>query len=89
MLELADGGTLMLDEQARWISRSAKFLVFSRTSRASGWSEDSNDVRVVAATNRDLRQMVEEKRARQDLYYRLHVVELRFLLYVIEVRIVL
>ena len=78
--ELANGGTLMLDEIGEMdIEIQAKFLrVLEGHSfeRVGGQEAIRVDVRVVAATNRDLQQMVDEKRFRQDLYYRLHVVEL-------------
>ena len=78
--ELADGGTLMLDEIGEMdIEIQAKFLRVLEGhpfERVGGQEAIRTDVRVVAATNRDLRQMVEDKRFRQDLYYRLHVVEL-------------
>ena len=78
--ELADGGTLMLDEIGEMdIEIQAKFLRVLEGhpfERVGGQEAIRVDVRVVAATNRDLQQMVEEKRFRQDLYYRLHVVEL-------------
>lgn len=78
--ELADGGTLMLDEIGEMnLEIQAKFLRVLEGhpfERVGGQEAIRADVRVVAATNRNLRQMVEEKRFREDLYYRLHVVEL-------------
>ena len=78
--ELADGGTLMLDEIGEMnLEIQAKFLRVLEGhpfERVGGQEAIRTNVRVVAATNRDLLQMVEEKRFRQDLYYRLHVVEL-------------
>ena len=70
----------MLDEIGEMdIEIQAKFLRVLEGhpfERVGGQEAIRTDVRVVAATNRDLRQMVEDKRFRQDLYYRLHVVEL-------------
>lgn len=78
--EAADGGTLMLDEIGEMSAEvQAKFLrVLEGHSfeRVGGHQPIRVDVRVVAATNRDLATMVREGRFRQDLYYRLHVVEI-------------
>lgn len=78
--ELADGGTLMLDEIGEMSSEvQAKFLrVLEGHSfeRVGGHDAIHSDVRVVAATNRDLQAMVRDGQFRQDLYYRLHVVEI-------------
>jgi len=78
--ELADGGTLMLDEIGEMdLDIQAKFLRVLEGhpfERVGGQEAIRANVRVVAATNRDLRQMVQENKFRQDLYYRLHVVEL-------------
>lgn len=78
--EAADGGTLMLDEIGEMsLEVQAKFLRVLEGhpfERVGGHEAITVDVRVVAATNRDLQTMVREGKFRQDLYYRLHVVEI-------------
>ena len=78
--EAADGGTLMLDEIGEMSPEvQAKFLRVLEGhpfERVGGHEAIKVDVRVVAATNRDLQTMVREGKFRQDLYYRLHVVEI-------------
>jgi transcriptional regulator with PAS, ATPase and Fis domain len=80
LIELADGGTLFLDEITEVdLSTQAKLLKVldaKRFRRLGGDSEISVDVRVVAATNRDLQQCVRDGEFREDLYYRLNVVEI-------------
>jgi DNA-binding NtrC family response regulator len=78
--EMADGGTLFLDEIGEMplaaqvnllrVLEEEKFL------RVGGSTPVSVDVRIVAATNRDLDALVQTGRFRRDLYYRLKVVEL-------------
>ncbi|HJV67162.1 MAG TPA: sigma-54 dependent transcriptional regulator [Geomonas sp.] len=75
--ELAKGGTIFLDEIGEMqLSLQAKLLrvlqerVFERV---GGSREMKADVRVIAASNRNLRQEVDERRFREDLYYRLNV----------------
>jgi transcriptional regulator with GAF, ATPase, and Fis domain len=75
--ELADGGTLLLDEVGDLTdSAQAKLLRVLETRalrRVGASSEIEVEVRVVAATNRPLMQMVESGRFRSDLYYRLNL----------------
>src|SRR5213596_667372 len=77
LFEVADRGTLFLDEIAELdISMQAKLLraLQEREIRRVGGTRALKiDVRVVAATNRDLRAMVADGRFRDDLYYRLNV----------------
>ena len=78
LFELADGGTLFLDEIGEMTAGlQAKLLhvLETRTFRRVGGSTDITvDVRVVAATHRDLKKAVAEGRFREDLYFRLNVV---------------
>ena len=80
LFEIAHGGTLFLDEIGELdISLQAKILRAlqeKQIRRVGGTKEIDVDVRVVAATNRDLLHMVEEKRFREDLYYRLNVLSI-------------
>ena len=76
----ADGGTLFLDEIGE-ISPAVqvkllRFLQEHEFERVGGNETISVDVRVIAATNRDLQKMVAEGKFREDLYYRLNVINL-------------
>jgi DNA-binding NtrC family response regulator len=77
LFEVADGGTLFLDEIGEMsLSTQVKLLQFLQdgTFRRVGGTRDlSVDVRIIAATNRDLKKMVDEATYREDLYYRLNV----------------
>jgi Nif-specific regulatory protein len=78
--ELADGGTLFLDEigdmspggQAKLLRVLEEKVVV----RVGGSRPISTDVRVIAATNQDLAQLVRERKFREDLFFRLNVVNL-------------
>jgi len=78
--ELADGGTLFLDEVGEIpIELQAKFLRVleeEKLRRLGGKSEISVDVRVISATNRDLKEEIKAQRFREDLYFRLNVFHL-------------
>jgi two-component system, NtrC family, nitrogen regulation response regulator NtrX len=78
LLEMADGGTLYLDEVADMpLSTQARILrVLTEQSfvRVGGTRQIAVDVRVVSSTARDLAREMEDKRFREDLYYRLNVV---------------
>src|SRR5437762_3841640 len=80
LFEVADRGTLFLDEIAELdVGMQAKLLRAlqeRRIRRVGGTHELPIDVRVVAATNRDLRAMVADGRFRDDLYYRINVLSI-------------
>jgi len=80
LFEVADRGTLFLDEIAELdVGMQAKLLRAlqeRRVRRVGGSHEIPVDVRVVAATNRDLRAMVADGRFRDDLYYRVNVLSI-------------
>lgn len=78
LLEFADKGTLLLDEVSELeLSLQAKLLRFLQEGefyRVGGRKPIQTDVRIIAASNKRLDQMVKEKMFREDLYYRLHVI---------------
>ena len=78
--ELAHGGTLFLDEVGELpLNLQAKLLKAlqeKKITRLGSETEKIVDVRVVAATNRDLKQMVHEDHFREDLYFRLNVLDM-------------
>jgi two-component system response regulator AtoC len=77
LLETADGGTVFLDEIAEMTpalqAKLLRFLEDKAFKRVGGSSDIRVDVRVIAATNRDLETEVKQSRFRSDLFYRLNV----------------
>lgn len=77
LVELANGGTVFLDEIGEMpLFMQAKLLTFledRRFKRVGGLRDIEVNVRVIAATNRDLEEEVQAGRFREDLYYRLNV----------------
>jgi DNA-binding NtrC family response regulator len=77
LFETADGGTLFLDEIGEMTlplqSKLLRFLEEKAFKRVGGLSDIRVDVRVIAATNRDLEEEVKGGRFREDLFYRLQV----------------
>jgi two-component system response regulator PilR (NtrC family) len=80
LFEMADGGTLFLDEVGELtpplqvkLLRAIQEKTFRRV---GGTSDQSADARIVAATNRRLEEEVAAERFREDLYYRLNVIEI-------------
>ncbi len=80
LFEISDKGTLFLDEIGELnVSMQAKLLRAlqeKEVTRVGGTKSIKVDVRVLAATNRELELMVKEKRFREDLFYRLNVIPL-------------
>jgi two-component system response regulator PilR (NtrC family) len=81
LFEVADGGTLFLDEVGELpLSIQVKLLrsLQERVIRRVGATDDIKvDVRIIAATNRHLEDMVQKGTFRQDLYYRLNVIHIK------------
>ncbi|MGE5419450.1 MAG: sigma-54-dependent transcriptional regulator [Chloroflexota bacterium] len=78
--EMADNGTIFLDEIATISTKMQidllRVLETKRFTRVGGNKEISSDFRVICATNRDLKTMVDQGSFREDLYYRLNVVNI-------------
>lgn len=81
LFELADGGTIFLDEIADMkLSTQAKLLkvIENKTfKRVGGIKDITVDLRIVAATNKNLPEEVKNERFREDLYYRLKIIPVR------------
>ena len=79
--EQANGGTLFLDEIGEMpLGQQVallRVLETKRVSRIGGYEEIPVDVRIICATNTDLRKAVEDGKFRRDLYYRLNVINLK------------
>ena len=79
--QAADRGTLFLDEVADLpLSMQVKLLRAiqeKRVRKVGATGEDAVDVRIICATHQDLKALVDQGRFRQDLFYRLNVIELR------------
>jgi DNA-binding NtrC family response regulator len=77
LFEIADGGTVFLDEIGEMVpglqSKLLRFLEEKAFKRVGGTSDIKVDVRVIAATNRNLEEEVKHGRFREDLFYRLSV----------------
>jgi two-component system, NtrC family, nitrogen regulation response regulator NtrX len=75
--ELATGGTLFLDEigetSAKTQAKLLRAVEEGKITRLGGTTEIATDVRVLSATNKDLKKMISEGKFREDLYYRLAV----------------
>ena len=79
--ELANGGSLFLDEVGEMNShvqiKLLRVLETGKFERVGGEKTLESDVRIIAATNRDLEKEIKEGRFREDLYYRLNVINLK------------
>jgi len=80
LFELADGGTLFLDEVGDMSpdlqKKLLRVLQEKEVRRVGGKKTTKVDVRIISASNRDLRRLVEESEFREDLYYRLRVLNI-------------
>jgi DNA-binding NtrC family response regulator len=79
-LELAEGGTLLLDEISELLAASQvkllRFLEEKEFFPVGGTQKKKVDIRIIAATNKNLEQEVKAGRFREDLYYRLNVAKI-------------
>lgn len=80
LIEVADGGTLLMDEigdtSPQFQSKLLRVIQEKEIRRVGDTTSLRVDVRIVAATNRDLRQMIRDGTFREDLYYRLSVIDI-------------
>lgn len=80
VFELADGGTLFIDEVGdippQIQVKLLRTIQFGQIQKVGSGKVETCNVRIIAATNKDLKNMIEEGMFRQDLYYRLNVVNI-------------
>ena len=80
-VELAHGGTLFLDEIAELpLTIQAKllhFIEYGQFQRVGGTVMLKSDVRIICATNKDLQEQVKEKTFREDLFFRINIIQLK------------
>jgi DNA-binding NtrC family response regulator len=80
LIEVAEGGTLFMDEigdtTPQFQAKLLRVIQEKEIRRVGDNTPRRVDIRIVAATNRDLKQMVEEGKFREDLFYRLSVIDL-------------
>ena len=80
LLELADGGSLFLDEigdMGQGMQAKILRLIEQKTFRRIGGVKDLHvDVRIISATNKDLKKLMAEEKFREDLFYRINIVAL-------------
>ncbi|MEZ0361127.1 MAG: sigma-54 dependent transcriptional regulator, partial [Hydrogenobacter sp.] len=83
LVEMAKGGTLFLDEVGELPQhiqpKLLRFIETKRFRRVGSVKKEFADVRIISATNRDLKALCEKGQFREDLYYRLSILELRLL----------
>ena len=81
LIEAADGGTIFLDEIGEMSPpmqvKLLRVLQERKYRRVGGTEESASNIRVIAATNRDLPAMVGEGKFREDLFYRLNVIPIK------------
>ena len=81
LLEVADGGALFLDEigdMGQGMQAKILRLIEQKTFRRMGGVKDIHvDVRIITATNKDLRKLMAEGKFREDLFYRINIIALR------------
>lgn len=80
LYKVAEGGTILLDEiseaSPRLQAKLLRVLEYKTITPLGGTSEEKVDVRIITSTNRDLRSLVKEGKFREDLFYRLNVVNI-------------
>ena len=80
--EAADGGTILLDEVGEMSPelqvKLLRVLQFGEFEKVGSYKLQKVDVRIIAATNKNLKKMMEAGQFREDLYYRLKIIEIHF-----------
>ncbi|SKC40728.1 sigma-54-dependent transcriptional regulator [Maledivibacter halophilus] len=81
LFEIADGGTVFLDELGEipmdMQTKLLRFLEERKLKRVGGLQDIDVDIRIIAATNKNLEEAIKKKKFREDLYYRLNVIPIK------------